>query len=204
MGSHRRGALMLLLFVLAAPGMAVSVPTGVGQEANEGCLCHAPVAQTTLALDGLPDVYEGNTSYVLTLSVSNPSVPDDGAYAGGFRILISNGTLSMNTSLGQEIDGGWTHTEAGAGQRSWSFLWTSPIDNNSRTDFTVHANAVNGNNAPTQDGWSSLSMAVAGVGYEGSLEPKMGIDGVDFADKLLLALGLAVLVGLLWVSARPS
>ena len=40
------------------------------------------------------------------------------------------------------------------------------------------------------------------VHFEGPLQPADGIDGVDAADKVLLAVGLAVLVGLLWVSAR--
>jgi len=41
------------------------------------------------------------------------------------------------------------------------------------------------------------------VAFKGPLEPNDGIDGVDASDKVLLAVGLAVLVGLLWVSARP-
>jgi len=202
MGGRRCVLLGVFLVALLAPSTGVSSPNGVGDEANEGCLCHAPVDQTTVRLDGLPDVYERNTSYALTLSVENPSVPSNGLYAGGFRILVSNGTLAMNTSLGQELGTGWTHTESGAGQRSWDLVWTSPANNDSRTDFTVHANAVNGNNAPTEDGWSSLEVAVGGVAFEGPLQPADGIDGVDAADKVVLAVGLAVLVGLLWVSAR--
>jgi len=81
-------------------------------------------------------------------------------------------------------------------------VWISPLNNDSRTDFTVHGNAVNGNNAPTEDGWSSLEIAVGGVAFEGPLEPHVGIDGLNGGDKVLLAVGLAVLVGLLWVSAR--
>ena len=202
MGGGRWALFGVLLFALLFPSTAVSSPNGVGDEANEGCLCHAPLDQTTVRLDGLPDVYESNTSYLLTLSIENPSVPVGGAYAGGFRILASNGTIEMNASLGQQLGGGWTHTEAGAGQRSWDLVWISPLNNDSRTDFTVHGNAVNGNNAPTEDGWSSLEIAVGGVAFEGPLEPHVGIDGLNGGDKVLLAVGLAVLVGLLWVSAR--
>ena len=129
MGGRRFVLLGVFLVALLAPSTGVSSPNGVGDEANEGCLCHSPVDQTTVRLDGLPDVYERNTSYALSLSVENPSVPSDGVYAGGFRILVSNGTLAMNTSLGQELGTGWTHTESGAGQRSWDLVWTSPANN---------------------------------------------------------------------------
>lgn len=204
MGGRCRVVTLLLFLALTVPSTVLSLPSGVGVEANEGCLCHAPVDQTSVMLDGLPERYESNTSYTLTLTVENPDVAEDGQYRGGFRVLVSNGTIAMNESKGQMIDGGWTQTEAGAHQRSWVMVWTSPSENNSRTDFTIHANAVNGNNAPTGDGWSSLDIAVAGTAFEGTLDPAKGIDGVGWSDKVLLVGGLVLILGLLWVSARSS
>ena len=42
-----------------------------------------------------------------------------------------------------------------------------------------------------------------GEAYEGDLTPDEGIDGVSQSDRMLLMVGLALIVGLLWAVARP-
>ena len=201
-----RGAQTVLMGVLAlallTSPLASSVPQGLGQEANEGCLCHTQESPVDVTLSGLPDAYEANTTYNLTLSVTSDVPSVEGASSGGFRLLVSNGTLSGDEQRVQELDGGWTQTSSGAQWRSWSLSWQSPADNTSRTEFLVHGNTVNGNNATTGDAWSTLEVVMPGVAYEGGLNPNEGINGLDSNDRILLVVALLVMVGLVWTSAR--
>jgi hypothetical protein len=200
---HRQRAawLGLALLVLLANGVTAS-PLGLGSEANEGCMCHTLDTTTSVALTGLPEAYEANMSYALTLTVDGSVESQEGQHQGGFRMLVSNGTVQADESEVQFLDGGWTHTEAGSYKRTWSFTWISPNDNTSRTDFVVHGNVVNGNNAPTGDGWNSFETVLPGVAFEGDLTPDEGIDGLSSTDRILLGVALLVLVGLLWSSIR--
>jgi hypothetical protein len=203
MGEFRGLLVSLLLVALLLPGLASSRPDGVGREANDGCLCHTYADATKVVLSGLPEAYEGNTSYNLTLTVSGTVDPVENRSQGGFRMVISNGTLTFNTTLMQMMEGGLTHTEAGSNHRSWTVVWTSPEDNASRTTFTVHGNVVNGNLANTGDAWSTLEVVLPGVEHTGDLQPNDGLDGVDALDRALLVAGLLVLGALLWHSVRP-
>ena len=128
----------------------------------------------------------------------------ENASQGGFRLLVDEGELVLdNDSLVQALDGGWTHTTEGSTMRSWNLVWQAPAENDTAATFVVHGNAVNGNNAPTGDAWSTLEVVVPGVAYDGDLVPREGIDGVSQTDRLILAVGLLVLVGLLWSVGRP-
>jgi len=200
---RRTGALVGVSLLVLLSSVTVAVPSGIGQEGNEGCLCHAQEPSTKVLLSGLPDRYESNTTYSLMLTVDSPVPVDEDHHQGGFRLLVSNGTLEGNSTELQALDGGWTNTEASSYQRVWNITWRSPVDNTSRTDFVVHGNAVNGNNAPTEDGWSTFEVVVPGAGYVGEVTPDEGIDGLSSTDRIVLAVGLLMLVGLLWAVARP-
>ena len=201
----RRAQAMLMgtLFIaLFASSLVSGVPGGLGEEANQGCLCHSQDSPVDLSLSGLPDAYEANTTYNLTLTVAS-SVPSlEGASTGGFRLLVSNGTVNGDEQLMQEMDGGWTQTASGSELRTWSLTWQSPEDNTSRTEFIVHGNTVNGNNATSGDAWSTLEVVIPGVAYQGGLDPNEGINGLDSNERILLTVALLVMVGLLWTSAR--
>lgn len=199
MGMVLRGfAAIVMLTALLLPTSVSSTPYGVGNEANEGCLCHTPMAETKLSVDGFPSKYEANTTYEMTLSISSPVGIEANQSQGGFRMTVSNGTLLFNDTEAQEMDGGWTHLENGTYQRSWDFSWTSPDDNSSRTEFTVHGNAVNGNGLQTGDGWSTYSIVLPGVEHDGDLAERAGLNGLGTYDKVLLLVGLCALVGMLW------
>lgn len=193
----------VLLLALCSNQLAVASPNGLGSEANEGCLCHTPQSETKVGLSGLPDAYEANTTYSLTLEVISAIEAVDNRSQGGFRMLVTAGDVVYDNSTMQELDNGWTHTYNGSYQRTWAFDWTSPAANDSATTFTVHGNAVNGNNAQTGDAWSTMEIVLPGVMYEGDLLPDEGIDGVSQTDRLLLAVGLLLILGLLWSVARP-
>ena len=202
--AHRRLlAAMVLLLTGMASTMTVASPNGLGSEADQGCVCHTPDSSTTLALDGLPDVFASSETYALTLSVVSPLEPADNRSQGGFRWLVDEGELApVNNSTVQALDGGWTHTSSGSLVRSWEVLWTAPLDNTTAANFVIYGNAVNGNNAPPGDAWGVLEVVVPGDAYEGDLNPAEGIDGVSYNDRLFLVVGLMMIAGLLWAVAR--
>ena len=192
-----------LVFALWSNQSVVASPNGLGAEANEGCLCHTPEAGTEVKLSGLPEAYEASTVYALTLEVISSIKAVDNRSQGGFRMLVSEGDVAYQADTVQTLDNGWTHTYNGSSQRTWTFNWTSPSDNTTATTFTIHGNAVNGNNAQTGDAWATLETVVPGLMYEGDLTPDEGIDGVSQTDRWFLIVGLVLILGLLWSVARP-
>ena len=123
-------------------------PNGVGDIGEQGCLCHgAENDLTSVQIAGLPDKFESNTTYFLQLIVDNPQIDVNASSAqGGFRLVVSSGTISFNdTNTSQIIGDGWTHTELGNQQRIWNLTWQSPSDNTSLSALTLFGNAVNGN-----------------------------------------------------------
>ena len=191
----------ILVLFLIAPAVTGS-PYGLGSEANEGCLCHTPVDSTGVELAGLPDAYEANTTYPLTLTVTSDVMARENESQGGFRMTVSNGTLVHNDSEIQYLDGGWTHRLNGTYQRVWNMSWVSPSDSTSRTDFVVSGNAVNGNGDTSGDAWATATYAIGGVDFEGDLVPREGIDGLDSSDRILLLVALVGIVALLWTTSK--
>jgi hypothetical protein len=176
----------------------------LGTEANEGCLCHAPEEGTVVELSGLPEAFASNTTYELTLTVVSPVVAMENRSQGGFRLLVDEGSVEVgNSTTVQQRDGGWTQTTNGSKFRSWAFEWRTPEVNDTAATFVVHGNAVNGNNAPTGDAWTTLEIVVPGEAYQGPLTPDEGIDGVSASDRVLLVVGLVLIAGLVWAVARP-
>ena len=204
MARRRIVASGVLLLALAMCNLVVASPNGLGSEANEGCLCHAPEEGTVVELEGLPDAFASNSTYQLTLTVVSPIVAVENGSQGGFRLLLDEGTIDVGNSTTVQLrDGGWTHTTNGSNHRSWVFEWRTPEVNDTAATFVVHGNAVNGNNAPTGDGWTTLELVVPGEAYQGPLTPDEGIDGVSASDRALLVIGLVLIGGLVWAVARP-
>lgn len=203
MNTYRERFVLLgvLGLFLMSPAVTGS-PYGLGSEANEGCLCHTPVDSTGIQLTGLPDTYEANTTYPLTLTVTSDVPQRENESQGGFRMMVSNGTLSYNDSEIQYLDGGWTHRLNGTYQRVWSVSWISPLDTASRTDFVINGNAVNGNGETSGDAWASATHTIAGVDFEGDLTPSEGIDGLDSGDRIILVVALVAIVALLWTTSK--
>ena len=165
---------MLLLVVLALViPVATSAPRGIGTSANAGCLCHGELnTNTQIEIEGLPEAFESNTTYAFSIEVISEKIPPvEGGEQGGFRLLITDGTIEFNASEGQiqKLDNGWTHTEAGNAVRSWNLTFVSPDDNASYVDFTVYGNAVNANQASSGDQWNSVLFRLPGSSYEGEL-----------------------------------
>ena len=194
---------MLVLVFLAQ--VTVSAPSGIGTSANEGCLCHGEKnAETKVEIQGLPESFESNTTYNFTIVVESQTVvANPNGSIGGFRMLVTGGSISFHEADGliQQLDDGWTHTDSGNMARSWNLSLISPEDNASYVDFTVYGNAVNGNQASSEDAWNSLSFRLPGVQYEGELLSEQ-VDEFNPLDYTVGVVSMIVLVGLLIITMR--
>ena len=194
---------MLVLVFLAQ--VTVSAPSGIGTSANEGCLCHGEKnAETQVEIQGLPESFESNTTYNFTIVVESQAIiANPNGSIGGFRMLVTGGSISFDEADGliQQLDDGWTHTDSGNMARSWNLSLISPEDNASYVDFTVYGNAVNGNQASSEDAWNSLSFRLPGVQYEGELLSEQ-VDEFNPLDYTVGVVSMIVLVGLLIITMR--
>lgn len=198
-------AVVVVLVLALLSQVAVSAPSGIGKSANEGCLCHGDRDQsTTVWVEGLPESYESNTMYNFSITVESETVAvNPNGSIGGFRMLVVGGSILFDESAGliQELDGGWTHTESGNKVRSWNFSLLSPEDNASYVDFMVYGNAVNGNQASSEDAWNSLSLRLPGVEYDGEIFSDQA-DGFSPMDYTVGLVSMIALVGLLIITLR--
>ncbi len=198
-------AVVVVLVLALLSQVAVSAPSGIGKSANEGCLCHGDKDQsTTVKIEGLPESYESNTMYNFSITVESETVAaNPNGSIGGFRMLVTGGSITFDESAGliQELDDGWTHTKSGNTVRSWNFSFVSPEENASYVDFTVYGNAVNGNQASSEDAWNSHSLRLPGVEYEGEIFSDQA-DGFSPMDYTVGLVSMIVLVGLLIITMR--
>ena len=118
-------------------------------------------------------------------------------------MLVVGGSITFDESAGlvQELDGGWTHTESGNMVRSWNFSFASPEDNASYVDFTIYGNAVNGNQASSEDAWNSLTLRLPGVEYDGEIFSDQA-DEFSLMDYTVGLVSMIALVGLLIITLR--
>ncbi|MEC7261272.1 MAG: choice-of-anchor V domain-containing protein [Candidatus Thermoplasmatota archaeon] len=198
-------AVVVVLVLALLSQVAVSAPSGIGKSANEGCLCHGDRDQsTTVWIEGLPESYESNTIYNFSIIVESEKVAaNPNGSIGGFRMLVVGGSITFDESAGliQELDDGWTHTESGNMVRSWNLSFVSPEDNASYVDFKVYGNAVNGNQASSEDAWNSLSLRLPGVEYDGEIFSDQA-DGFSPMDYSVGLVSMVALVGLLIITLR--
>ena len=159
--------LFVLLALLAFIGQTQALPDGIGNVANDGCICHGASDESTIiTLEGLPQVYNTSQQYELVLTIESPVEENDAK--GGFRIIISQGEIEENSHV-QELDYGYTHNSTSNKHRVWNINWTAPLEDDKLATFVIHGNAVNGNNRSSGDEWNSLSLAIPGPNYTGEV-----------------------------------
>ena len=174
-----------------------SFPNGVGEIANNGCLCHgAANSETEISVTGLPSKFQSNTTYPLQLILNNEQIsPSETDAQGGFRVIITKGNLSFEDNEGQLVDEGWTHYESSNQQRMWNFSWTAPADNTTMSKFLIYGNAVNGNGLSNEDHWNVKEIYVPG---EQNFDPipnsEVAEHELELFDRTMLLLGLIVLL----------
>ena len=118
----------MLLVLLFAPSIS-SIPSGVGDMANEGCLCHGGISDaTTVVISGLPEKFESNTTYNLSLEIESSINASKDSHQGGFRFFTKGGGVVQfeNASEVQQLNDGWTHELAGTYPCQWNLTLTSP------------------------------------------------------------------------------
>ena len=157
---------IVLAILLSLIGQSQALPSGIGDRANDGCLCHGGSDDTTIVnLSGLPETYNSSVEYNLTLTIESPVELNE--VQGGFRVIISQGELIAEGL--QVMDGGYTHTTEINDRRQWEAVWVAPEADDELATFVVHGNAVNGNGNANGDEWNSLSIAIPGTNYTGEV-----------------------------------
>ena len=155
-----------LAILLSLIGQSQALPSGIGDRANDGCLCHGGPDDTTIVnLSGLPEVYNSSSEYNLTLTIESPVELNE--VQGGFRVIISQGELIAEGW--QLMDEGYTHTTEINDRRQWEVVWVAPEADDKLATFVIHGNAVNGNGNANGDEWNSLSIAIPGANYTGEV-----------------------------------
>lgn len=155
-----------LVILLSLIGNSQALPEGIGDRADDGCLCHGGSDDsTTVSLVGLPEMYNSSMEYNLTLTIESPVELNE--VQGGFRILISQGDLIGEGW--QILDEGYTHTTEINDRRQWDAVWVAPEADDELATFVIHGNAVNGNGAVSDDEWNSITIAIPGPNYTGEV-----------------------------------
>ena len=201
--SRLSGVFLLILFSSLGLTVSQSFPTGVGESANNGCLCHGGAANSTeTTILGLPTIFESNEIFNLTLLVES-SVQHSNESQGGFRLLVSGGEIQFaNSSQTQELENGWTHTAEGNTVRSWNFSWTSPSDNSTAVEFVAYGNAVNGNENSMGDKWDGYGVTVPGSTYAGELIQPNVDQSYSLTDYSIILAGLIAILGFFYVVVK--
>lgn len=182
-----------LAILLSLIGQSQALPSGIGDRANDGCLCHGGSDDTTIVnLSGLPETYNSSVQYNLTLTIESPVESNE--VQGGFRVIISQGELIGEGW--QVMDGGYTHTVEINDRRQWEAVWVAPEADDELATFLIHGNAVNGNGNANGDEWNSLSVAIPGVNYTGD------VTAPDISGKEVT--GIQIAVGAIGVIALLS
>lgn len=202
-------SLVLLFFsiLLFAAPLVQSVPSGVGDIGDDGCLCHGEKSQsTTVTIDGIPQQWVANSTYNMSIII-NSTVEisqDENARLGGFRLMIDGGTVIFEQSNNsQVINEGYTHTSMGNQYRQWNFSWTAPSSNDSVVTFVVHGNAVNSDEGSSGDAWNYISYSVGGEGFTGVIgDPPNYSDEIQNSEIALLVFAVISLAGLFYYSTK--
>ncbi|MGB0489092.1 MAG: choice-of-anchor V domain-containing protein [Candidatus Poseidoniaceae archaeon] len=194
---HAALAVALLSAVMLGP-LSVASPNGVGEQGDNGCLCHGgPSLDEAIHLHGWPTTYEPGSVYALHLNASTSSDAN-----GGFRLVVDGGTLVFNASSKvQSVDEGLTHTAPSSLTEGWFAEWVAPNATDVAVRAALHVNLVNENGASDGDHWATLSMVSTGPDHAGIIEEKRD-DALTPAAVGVAVLGLAAVVALLAVGLR--
>ena len=187
----KRALLIASIFLMSLAPSSIAYPDGVGDIANDGCLCHGASNQDTVVqIFGLPESYNHSTEYNLTLSIdSNVIRVDNHTNIGGFRLIVSAGEI---IGAPQEYEDGYTHSNAS--DTTWNVTWLSPGEDNGTTRFRFYGNAVNGNGEQTGDYWNSFEIRIPGVNHTGEVTQRPQPDGSSSSQLLTGAIGLGLLI----------
>ena len=197
---------ILVLFLFSSLGLSSSqsFSIGVGESANDGCTCHGGASNSTESfLVGLPESFESNQTFELTLVIESSIDLLTNATQGGFRLLVSDGNIEFdNPNESKELEDGWTHTIEGNSQRTWNFTWTAPLDNASTVEFIVFGNAVNGNGNSMGDAWDAYGVTIPGSSFDGTLIQPDAEQTYSLTDYSIIIGGLLTILVCLYIVVK--
>ncbi len=197
----------VIFILLFTSPLAQSASSGIGDDADNGCLCHGSKSQsTTVVIEGLPQQWVANQSYEMAITINSTieKSQDSDAQLGGFRLMIDDGIVVFEeNNNSQIIDEGYTHTSQGNEYRQWNFTWTAPTYNDTVVTFVAHGNAVNSDQQTTGDAWNYFSSSVAGEGFTGVIkEPPNYSNDISNSEIALLIFTAITLVGIFYYSTK--
>ena len=154
MSQHRFLVAVTIVSMLLLVPAIQGYENGVYNQAS-GCGCHSQTgtAPASVSISGLPNAYDVNKLYQITVSVSGGV----SGSSGGFSLEVNKGTLS--TGFGSMLvnvnsqGNSATHSITGSSYRSWSFEWTSPASGSGTVIFEVAGMTTNGNGQNSGDRW---------------------------------------------------
>ena len=193
---------VFVLLLLLSSTLVEALPTGVGEVANRGCLCHGgESAEVEISVYGFPEVYNTSETYNISFAIDAviERAEDDSGRMGGFRLIINGGEVDFEDQT-QYLEGGWTHTNESNKQRNWNLTWVAPEQDNQLVSIKLFANAVNGGDAAGGDKWGVVELSVVGSKWTGEIPESTSRIGlttfeiVGVIGSLSLILGLLVMV----------
>tara|TARA_B100001142_G_C14161380_1_gene588589 strand:+ start:152 stop:757 length:606 start_codon:yes stop_codon:yes gene_type:complete len=193
---------VFVLLLLLSSTLVEALPSGVGEVANRGCLCHGgESAEVEILVNGFPEVYNSSETYNISFTIDAviERAEDDSGREGGFRLLINGGEVDFEDES-QYLEGGWTHTNESNKQRNWSLTWVAPEQDNQLVSIKLFANAVNGGDAAGGDKWGAVELSVVGPNWTGEIQEsssRIGLTAFEIAGaigSLSILLYLLVLV----------
>jgi len=145
---------------------------GVFDQYEKGCTCHPLTAidPAQVSILNLPAQYTPDQTYTLRILLTGGPDPGIGGNnaEGGFNLNVSAGTLSVPGGPPRVQVNVWgnqsTHTAQGNDQRQWDVEWTAPGAGTGDVNFTVTANAVDGDGTVLGDAWGYFTDIVPEAG----------------------------------------
>jgi len=195
---------LILLVGLCFLSPVQSLPGGIDDKADRGCLCHGGEDETTeIIVSGLPEMYNSSVTYNFTITINSPVIESSSQEhpKGGFRVIISKGEVVADEW--QYLKGGYTHNDTINKQRTWNASWVAPVSDTELVTFVIHGNAVNGNGESTGDEWNSLALAIPGVNYTGEIiTPELGDDHNRNRFLVISSISIASLIAIIYFVAK--
>lgn len=134
--------------------------TGAPGESNCTVGCHSGNALNSgggsLTINGVPDNYQLDSTYTITVTISQTGINKFGFEATAKKISdnVPAGTLTAGT--GSQISGtyikhNFSGTAGSNNSKSWTFTWKAPSSDVGEIKFYIAGNAANGNGSNTGD-----------------------------------------------------
>jgi len=195
---------VFVLLLLFSSSLVEAFPSGIGQVADRGCLCHGGgSSEVTITVQGFPEIYNTSEKYNITFSI-NASIEraaEDSGRMGGFRLLVDGGQVEFEDDA-QYLENGWSHTNLSNEQRGWNLSWVAPQQDNELVSVSLFVNAVNGGDASSGDKWGLVELVVVGSNWTGVIPESFSQQGLTTLDIAIAIGAVSALLGLLVVISK--